>query len=205
MWLVTPPEGFEHPKTEVLRMAARRYTLALCVRKVNISGEMRVVARGTSDDLAGFHGDLYHKQKDEGWLRNELVTTPNDELELLGRTRGIVRSDDAVAGGADSSGRERENEPATTGDTSSVDTGSTASSRLIVSEVRRERERGEALLEAARLHEAAALEAAAAREAAALEAAAAREAAALEKSIVALMTHAKMTRLEAEKVLLGAK
>jgi len=165
----------------------------------------RVVARGTSEDLAGFHGDLYHKQQDEGWLRNELVTTPNDELELLGRTRGIVRSDDAVAGGADSSGRERENEPATTGDTSSVDTGSTASSRLIVSEVRRERERGEALLVAARLHEAAALEAAAAREAAVLQAVAAREAAALEKSIVALMTHAKMTRLEAEKVLLGAK
>ena len=79
-----------------------------------------------------------------------------------------------------------------------------ASSRIILEEVKRERQRGEALL-------AAALEAAAAREAAALEAAAAaaREAAALQAAaaaaretfIAALMTHAGMTRDMAEKVM----
>lgn len=43
-------------------MAARRRTLALCVRKIDRAGKMRVVVRGPSEDVAGFHGDLYHKQ-----------------------------------------------------------------------------------------------------------------------------------------------
>lgn len=196
VWLLTPPPDFAHPKTEVLRMAARLRTLALRVRKVARSGQMRIVARGPSEDVAVFHGDLYHKQLDEGWVRDEQTVTPNDENELTGRARGIERSPDEVAGGADSSGRERE-APAAASDTSSVDTGSSASSRLIRSEVRRERERGEALLAAAAAREAAALEAAAA-------AAAAREAATREAAIVALMTHAHMTRAVAEQVLRGA-
>jgi hypothetical protein len=54
-------------------MAVQRYILALCVLKVTISGEMRIVARGKSEELAGFQGDLYHKQKDEGWLCNYQV------------------------------------------------------------------------------------------------------------------------------------
>jgi hypothetical protein len=206
VWLLTPPPHFAHPKTEVLRKKRRR-TLALRVRKVARSGQMRIVARGPSEDVAAFHGDLCHKQLDEGWVRDdEQAVTPNDENELTGRARGIERSPDEVAGGADSSGRERE-APAAASDTSSVDTGSSASSRLVRSEVRRERERGEALLAAAAAREAAALEAAAAAAAAgdaAARDAAAREAAAREAAIVALMTHAHMTRAVAEQVLRGA-
>jgi hypothetical protein len=197
-WLVTPPENFTHPKSEVFLLAGRRRDIALLVRKVNVSGQMHIIARGPSEVLAAFSGDLLHKQKDEKWQSNELPVTQEDESELTGGGKRIALSD--ADGGSDSSGQEHK--PPISVDTDSVDTGSSASSRIILEEVKRERQRGEALL-------AAALEAAAAREAAALEAAAAaaREAAALEAAaaretfIAALMTHAGMTRDMAEKVM----
>ena len=216
VFILTPPVGTAHPKTEVLKLAAKRGIIALRVRKVKLSGEMRVIARGPSEELAGFRGDLHHKQKDEGWWCTDQETTPGDESELTGGGRGILRSDDAVAGGADSSGREREL-PVANDNISSVDSGSTASARLIKSEVQRERERNEALLAvaleeaaaAAAAHEAAALEeaaaAAAAREAAVLEEVAAREAAVFESTIVAFMKLANITRTAAEEALRGAK
>ena len=68
VWLVTPPPvGVSHPKTAVLRLAARQGTLALRVRKVDAAGAMRVIARGASEKVASFHGDLRHKVRDEGW------------------------------------------------------------------------------------------------------------------------------------------
>lgn len=142
-------------------MAARRGALALRVRKDIASGAMRVVARGVSEDLAAFNADLHHKARDNGWLRDELTTTEEDVTSILGGALRIVRSDDLLTSGVESSGRAP---PGASSEPSSIDTGSTASSRLIVAEVRRERERGEATL-AAKLAEAAA------REAAALEAA----------------------------------
>ena len=258
-WLVTPPEGFAHPKTKVLLLAGRRRSISLLVRKVNVSGQMRIIARGPSEDLAAFSGDLFHKQRDEHWHSSELPATKEDESELIGGGKHIARSSAEVAGGSDSSGQERE-QPLSV-DTGSVDTGSSASSRIITEEVRKERQRMEALMEAAAVREAAAREAAvaavreaaareataaieaavreaaareaaaaavreaaareaaavaretaavrdreaaaaAAREAAAREAAAiAREAAARETFITAFMTHASMTRAEAEKVM----
>ena len=248
-WLVTPPEGFAHPKTKVLLLAGRRRSISLLVRKVNVSGQMRIIARGPSEDLAAFSGDLFHKQRDEHWHSSELPATKEDESELIGGGKHIARSSAEVAGGSDSSGQERE-QPLSV-DTGSVDTGSSASSRIITEEVRKERQRMEALMEAAAVREAAAREAAVAavreaaareataaieaavreaaareaaavavreaaareaaavaretaavREAAAREAAAiAREAAARETFITAFMTHASMTRAEAEKVM----
>ena len=195
VWLVTPPAGFPHPKTEVLRMAARLRALALRARKVDAAGAMRVVARGPSEVVAAFNGDLHHKAHD-GWKREELTATPEDEAELVGGGRGIVRSDDAVAGGPDSSGRAPR--PVAAGDTSSVDSGSTASSRIILAEVKRERERGEAALAEAAAHEAAALETAAA-------AAAAREAAARENFLAVLMARLNLTRPDAEEALRGTR
>jgi hypothetical protein len=162
------------------------------VRKVNVSGKMRVIARGPSEDLAAFSGDLFHKQRDENWHSSELPATKEDESELIGGGKHIARSSAEVAGGSDSSGQERE-QPLSV-DTGSVDTGSSASSRIITEEVRKERQRMEALMEAA--IEAAALEAEAFREAIAR-----KEAAALESYITALMKHASMTRAEAEKVM----
>ena len=199
-WLVTPSENVTHPKKKVFLLAGRRRVIALLVRKVNVSGQMHIIARGPSEVLAAFSGDLLHKQRDEKWQSTELLVTQEDESELTGGGKRIARSDADVAGGSDSSGQEHK--PPISVDTESVDTGSSASSRIILEEVKRERQRGEALL-------AAALEAAAAREAAALEAAAAaaREAAALEAAaaretfIAALMTHAGMTRDMAEKVM----
>jgi hypothetical protein len=78
-WLVTPPEGFAHPKTEVFLLAGRRRSISLLVRKVNVSGKMRVIARGPSEDLAAFCGDLFHKQRDEHWHISELPVTQEDE------------------------------------------------------------------------------------------------------------------------------
>jgi len=188
-WLVTPHVGCAHPKTEVLRMASRRGTIALRARKIDASGTMRVVARGISEHLAAFNADLHHKVHDDGWARNELVATPEDEDSVTGGELRIIRTDDMVSSGIGSSGHAP---PPSAGAFSPVDSGSTASSRLLLTEVKLERERGEALvaaaLEAAAAHEAAALEAAAAREAVALEAAAvaeAREAAALEAAAAA--------------------
>jgi len=205
VWLVTPPVDYVHPKTEVLRMASRRGTIALRARKTDASGTMRVVARGVSEQLAAFNADLHHKVRDEGWLRDELEATREDDDSLTGGELRIIRTDDMVSSGVDSSGRAP---PRDAGAVSPVDSGSTASSRLILSEVRRERERGDArlvaALEAASVREAAALEAAAAREAAALEAAAAQVAAAAtqrEVAISALMNFAKLSRAEAEKAL----
>jgi hypothetical protein len=174
-------------------MAARRRAIALCARKVDAAGAMRVVARGVSEDLAAFHGDLYHKQRDEGWRRDELVATREDEEAITGGELRVVRSEDAVTSGADSSGRAPP--PAAAGAASPVDTGSTASSRLIVAEVRRERERGEAALR----------QAVAEAEARAVAAAEARAVAAREASIAALMTHAGMTRAAAEDALRGTQ
>ena len=209
-WLVTPPEGFAHPKTEVFLLAGRRRSISLLVRKVNVSGQMRIIARGPSEDLAAFSGDLFHKQKEEHWHSSELPVTQDDESELIGGGKHIARSSAEVAGGSDSSGQEHE-QPVSV-DTGSVDTGSSASSRIITEEVRKERQRIEALMVAAALKAAAAIEAAtletaavreaaareaeaaAAREAAALEAVAREAAAARETFIAALMTHARMTR-----------
>ena len=78
-WLVTPPEGFAHPKTKVLLLAGRRRSISLLVRKVNVSGQMRIIARGPSEDLAAFSGDLFHKQRDEHWHISELPVTQEDE------------------------------------------------------------------------------------------------------------------------------
>jgi hypothetical protein len=132
-----------------------------------------------SEDLSAFHADLHHKARDEGWVRNELVATEEDVASVSGGELRIVRSEDTVTSGNDSSGRAP---PPAAGEVSPVDTGSTASSRLVLAEVRRERERGDARVEAV------------------LEAAAAR----MEMAIVALMTHAHMSRAAAEGVLRGA-
>ena len=134
------------------------------------------------------------------------------------------RSSADVAGGRlDPSGQQHE--PTISVDSGSVDMRSTASSRIIFAAVNQERQRIEALMQAAaRDHEAAIEaatlkvaavreaaardhEAAAVHEAAALkaevfrEAIARKEAAALETFITALMKHARMTRAEAEKVM----
>ena len=196
VWLVTPTVGFEHPKTVVLRVAARRGKIALRAQKVDAAGAMRVVGRGVSDDLAEFRSDLYHKARDLGWQHSEVVATAADVASISGGGVLIVRSEDSLTSGVGSSGRGAPSAAAS--DTSSIDTGSTASSSLVVKEVKIERERNEKIL-------AAAAAAAAAREAAMLEAAAAREAAALEVSIVALMTHANMTRDAAMEVLRGGR
>ena len=157
-------------------MAGRRGNLALRARKVDALGVMQVIARGRSEDLAAFAGDLFHKQRDDGWQRVETEPTAEDAAALEGNGRAIVRTRDDVAGGADSSGRAP---PVAFSDTSSIDTGSSASSRLVKDEVKRERERGDA----------------------ALAKALARELAARETSIAALMLHAHMSRTEAEKAL----
>ena len=199
VWLLTPPAGFVHPKTEVLRVAARRGKIALRAKKIDASGAMRVVCRGASEELAAFNGDLHHKVKDSGWQRNELTATEADVASIEGGGVVIVRSEDSVTSGVGSSGRAP---PSAVSETSSIDTGSSASSRLVVFEVKRERERNEeiqaAAAAAAAAHEVAALEAAAA-------AAAVREAAAFEASVAALMTYANMTREAAEKVLRASR
>ena len=156
---------------------------------------MRVIARGPSEDLAAFCGDLLHKQRDEHWHSSELPVTQEDELEFSGGVKHFERSSADVAGGRlDPSGQEHE--PTISVDSGSVDTRSTASSRIIFAAVNQERQRMEALMEAAAVHEAAALKAEAFREAIAR-----KEAAALESYITALMKHASMTRAEAEKVM----
>jgi len=213
VWLVTPPVVYDHPKTEILRIASRQATIALHARKIDARGAMRVVARGLPERLSAFAADLSHKVREEGWAGVELELMPEDVDSVSGGELRIVRTEDVVSSGADSSGRAP---PPAAGAVSPVDSGSTASGRIIVAEVRRERERGVALmaaaLEAAAAREAAALEAAAAREAAALEAAAAREAAALEAaaareaatrefSISTLMRLAHLSRADAEKAL----
>ena len=123
VWRVTPPAGLEHPKTEMLRTAARLGTIAVRARKLDSAGVMYLVARGKSEDLAAFAANLHHKQKDEGWAREELLATAADEALLEGGGTSIVRTDDAHMAGADSSGSKApEALPA-----ASVDTGSTAS------------------------------------------------------------------------------
>ena len=194
VWLVTPPVGVAHPKTEVLRIAARRGTLALRARKVDESGVMRVVARGLSEDLAAFNADLHHKVHDDKWARNELAATPDDVASVEGGALVILRSEDSVTSGADSSGRKP---PPAAGDASPVDTGSTASSRIIVAEVKLERSRGEAAVRVVAAREAAALEAAAAAEA--------REAATLDAAIAALMKLALISRSDAEAAIRSAR
>ena len=99
-----------------------------------------------------------------------------------------------MTSGADSSGRKP---PPAAGDASSVDTGSTASSRIIVAEVKLERSRGEAAVRVVAAREAAALEAAAAAEA--------REAATLDAAIAALMKLALISRSDAEAAIRSAR
>ena len=190
VWRVTPPAGLEHPKTEMLRTAARLGTIAVRARKLDSAGVMYLVARGKSEDLAAFAANLHHKQKDEGWAREELLATAADEALLEGGGTSIVRTDDAHMAGADSSGSKApEALPA-----ASVDTGSTASSRLIKDEVRRERERNEAAAAVALAAALAAAEARAARE---------REAAMAEReaAILAVVGHLGMAYAEAALLL----
>lgn len=188
VWRVTPPAGLEHPKTEMLRTAARLGTIAVRARKLDSAGVMYLVARGKSEDLAAFAANLHHKQKDEGWAREELLATAADEALLEGGGTSIVRTDDAHMAGADSSGSKApEALPA-----ASVDTGSTASSRLIKDEVRRERERNEAAAAVALAAALAAAEARAARE---------REAAEREAAILAVVGHLGMAYAEAALLL----
>ena len=188
VWRVTPPAGLEHPKTEMLRTAARLGTIAVRARKLDSAGVMYLVARGKSEDLAAFAANLHHKQKDEGWAREELLATAADETLLEGGGTSIVRTDDAHMAGADSSGSKApEALPA-----ASVDTGSTASSRLIKDEVRRERERNEAAAAVALAAALAAAEARAARE---------REAAEREAAILAVVGHLGMAYAEAALLL----
>ena len=196
-WRVTPPAGLEHPKTEMLRTAARLGTIAVRARKLDSAGVMYLVARGKSEDLAAFAANLHHKQKDEGWAREELLATAADEALLEGGGTSIVRTGDAHTAGADSSGSKApEALPAAW-----VDTGSTASSRLIKDEVRRERERNEA---AAAVALAAALAAAEARAAREREAAMAEREAAMaerEAAILAFVGHSGMAYAEAALLL----
>ena len=194
-WRITPPVDAVHPKTAVLREAARIGTFAVRAHKLDATGTIHVVARGVSEHLAAFRANLRHMA---GWQIEEVVVTPADEDAIVGVGRVIVRTSDEITSGADSSGRRPASPAAADADAaSSVDTGSTASSRIILMEVRRERERGEALLLEAR--EAAAL--AEAREAEAREVAEAREA---EAAISALVRHAGMTR-EAAMTVLGLR
>jgi hypothetical protein len=207
-WLVTPPVDWSHPKTEVLKVAARRGKIALRAKKVDLAGVMRVVGRGLAEELVAFGTDMYHKV---GWKREKLTATQEDIASIESGGRIIIRSDDSVSSGVDSSGRAQLGRALLTvvSDTSSIDTGSSASSRLIVTEVKYERERNEKILAASVAEAAAALQAAAAQGAAALEAAAAaaatREAAAHEASISALMKHASMTRDAATEAMRNAQ
>jgi hypothetical protein len=180
---VTPPlTGVSHPKKAVLRLAARQGAIAVRARKVDASGAMRVVARGLSEKLAAFHGDLRHKVRDEGWKCSAVEVTVEEMVELEGGGLAILRTDDALAGGANSSGGPCP-PTAPSFDAASIDTGSSASSKLIRQEVKVERLRGEALARqmaaASAEREAAAVVAAEARVAAAVAAAAEREAAAV--------------------------
>ena len=233
-WRITPPVDAVHPKTAVLRAAARIGTFAVRAHKLDAAGTMHVVARGVSEHLAAFYANLRHMA---GWQIEELVVTPADEDAIVGVGRVVVRTSDEITSGADSSGR-RPASPAAAGAdaASSVDTGSTASSQIILIEVRRERERGEALLleareaaaaaeareaearkaaaaaeareaearEAAEARETKEREAAEARKAEAREAAAAAAVREAEAAISALVRHAGMTR-EAAMTVLGLR
>ena len=222
VWIVTPPlTGVSHPTTAVLRLAARQGAIAVRARKVDALGAMRVVVRGLSEKLAAFHGDLRQKVRDEGWQCSAVEVTAEEMAELEGGGQAILRTGDAVAGGANSSGGAGP-PPAPYYDATSIDTGSSASSRLILQEVKLERLRGEALARqiaaAAAEREAAAVAAAAEREAAAVAAAAEREAAAVaaaaaaaereanvrEASIAALMKLG-LSRPAAEELLSSAE
>ena len=207
VWLVTPPlTGVSHPKTAVLRLAARQGAIAVRVRKVDALGAMRVIARGVSEKLAAFHGDLRHKVRDEGWHCSAVEVTAEEMAELEGGGQAILRTGNAVAGGANSSGGPGP-PPAPSSDTTSIETGSSASSHLILQEVKLERLRGEALARqvaaAAAEREAAAVAAAEARVAAAVAAAAEREATLREASIAVLMKLG-LSRPAAEELLSSA-
>jgi hypothetical protein len=99
VWLLTPPAGFVHPKTEVLRVAARRGKIALRAKKIDPSGAMRVVGRGAAEELAAFNGDLHHKVVDGGWVRNELAATEADVASIEGGGVVILRSEESVTSG----------------------------------------------------------------------------------------------------------
>ena len=216
VWLVTPPlAGVSHPKSAILRLAnAQRGALALRARKVTAAGAMRVIARGVSEIVAAFRSGL-HKKVQELWKCSELEVTAEDRAELEGGGCLIQPSASAVAGGAGSSGGPGFPPAAAASEASSVDTGSNASSALIVQEVRLERERGEraaaaredAAREAVAAAEASAREAVAAAEASAREAVAAakaaeeRESATRDKAIAALMKKLNLTRADAEDML----
>ena len=188
-WIVTPPADFVHPKTKVLIISRRQPLIALRVRKISAGGAMRVVAQGVSEQLAAFNGELHHQQKDHGWLReDDFAVTDADRASFSdAELRVVVRSDDAVTSGVGSSGRAQ---PPAAGAASPVDSGSTASSRLILREVKLERERGDTRVAAAEARAAKAAEAAAA--------ASAREAATREASIATLMKVLKISRADAE-------
>ena len=142
VWLVTPPlVGVSHPKSAILRLAnAQRGALALRARKVTAAGAMRVIARGVSEIVAAFRSGL-HKKVQELWKCSELEVTAEDRAELEGGGCLIQPSASAVAGGAGSSGGLGFPPAAAASEASSVDTGSNASSALIVQEVKLERER----------------------------------------------------------------
>ena len=117
----------------VLRLAHRNH-LAARVKKLAPGESVRIVARGSVENLVTFAVGLDHLTRtDAPWTVVEQIVTPEDAEHFTDSVIGATPGD--ISRGSSSSGQQEA--PGAPTDSDTVDSGSTASARIMIAEMRR--------------------------------------------------------------------